>query len=152
MNISVFLKRIFFLWCLVYPCLLLHAQNATIELPPKFPNCEQIPNEQLRNCFFFEVQNHIYQNFKSKDSLSTSIQVLFNVNKKGKITTFYIDAPSPELKQETQRVFDLFPVVKPGIYAGNPTEQQFRLQIVLPLQKPQWEVKQEAQQPTNQHD
>lgn len=126
------------------------SQNSFIELPPKFSNCAQTPKEQLRNCFFYEVQNHVYQNFKAKDSISITIQVLFNVDKQGRISTFYTDAPTKELREEVTRVFNLFPIIQPGTHAGKPAEQQFRLQIVLPLKKPQWEIKEETKPINNQ--
>jgi hypothetical protein len=61
---------------------------------------------------------------------------LFYVDKQGKISTYYTDAATKQLREEVNRVFSLFPVIQPGTHAGKPTEQQFRFQIMLPLKKP----------------
>jgi hypothetical protein len=75
---------------------------------------------------------------------------LFNLDKQGKITTFYTDAATKELREEVTRVFNLFQIIQPETHAGKPTEQQFRLKIVLPLQKPQWEIIEETRPISNQ--
>ena len=64
------------------------------------------------------------------------VQVLFEVNKKGEFKVIYLDAIYDELKEESKRVFELLPNVKPATYNGKPTFVQYSIGIAIPLIEP----------------
>ncbi len=106
---------------------------------PVFPNCEGKQGVELQNCFYFEVQQFVYTNFKvpsGSEELKTAVNVLFEVSDKGDIKVQHVDAVNELLVTETHRVFALLPKVKPPLYNGNPTYSKYSLRIPIPLQNP----------------
>lgn len=47
--------------------------------------------------------------------------------------TIFIEAKHKSLKEETQRIFDLFSQIEPATYNGNPMFRQYSMSIYLPL-------------------
>ena len=114
---------------------------STYEKPPVFIECDSLTVDQLKSCFNFTLNSFIYNNFKlpeivSEESYKGNVQVLFEVDKEGRFKIVYIDAIYDELKEESKRVFDALPKIKPATYNGNPTFVQYSLSIGIPLVKP----------------
>lgn len=112
------------------------------EKPPVFTGCESEPIANLKACFNNQINQHIYQNFKTPqivadDNYKGDVKVLFEVDKEGKISVLYADAVYDELKTETKRVFDTLPKIQPGTYNGKPTFFQYSLSIKIPLVDPE---------------
>lgn len=117
----------------------------TYENPPVFSECDSEVAEELKSCFNFTLNNFIYQNFKvpqivSDKSYEGDVQVLFEVNREGEFKVLYLDAIYDELKEESKRVFDSLPKIKPATYNGNPTFSQYSITIAIPLVKPSREI------------
>ncbi|MHA7841903.1 MAG: gliding motility protein RemB [Winogradskyella sp.] len=118
---------------------------STYEKPPVFIECDSLTVGQLKSCFNFTLNSFIYNNFKvpeivSEESYKGNVQVLFEVNKEGRFNIVYVDAIYDELKEESKRVFDALPKIKPATYNGKPTFVQYSLSIGIPLVKPVKEV------------
>jgi hypothetical protein len=132
----------FFLLSLFLIGIVAQSQNIQIyEKPPVFPGCELEPINNLKACFNNKINQYIYQNFKvpqivSDESYKGDIQILFEVDKEGKITVLYIDAVYEELKEETARVFNELPKITPGTYNGKTTYFQYSLAVKIPLIDP----------------
>lgn len=112
--------------------------TSTYEKPPVFSECSTSAVDSLMPCFRFQLNQFIFKNFKvpdivTKESYSGSIEVLFEVDKKGNFKTIYIDAIYDALKQETRRVFSSIPQIQPATYNGNPTFAQYTIKIKIPL-------------------
>ncbi len=134
--------KYFFLFILLCFHVIGFSQNInTYEKPPVFPECESEAFENLKSCFNNKINQFIFENFKvpqqvTEDSYKGDIKVLFEVDKEGIIKVIYVDAVYEELKEETKRVFDTLPKVKPSTYNGNPTYVQYSIGIKIPLINP----------------
>lgn len=106
---------------------------------PVFPNCEGKQSAELQSCFYFEVQNFVYNNFKvpsNAEDLKTAVNILFEVDQEGKFKVQYVDAVNEELIAESKRVFALLPKIQPSTYNGNPSYSKYSIRIPIPLQNP----------------
>ncbi|WP_100610143.1 gliding motility protein RemB [Confluentibacter lentus] len=108
------------------------------EKPPVYTNCEGVSFDAQQNCFNSQVRQFIFENFKVPQHVSNAnyngeVSVIFEVNAEGQFKIVYTDAMYDELKEETKRVFGLFPTIKPGTYNGKPTFKQYSIAIKIPL-------------------
>lgn len=113
--------------------------QANSEKFPVFPNCEGKQSTELQSCFYFEVQNFVYNNFKvpaNAQELKTAVNVLFEVDQEGNFKVQYVDAINEELTTESKRVFALLPKIQPSTYNGKPTYSKYSIRIPIPLQNP----------------
>lgn len=113
--------------------------QANSEKFPIFPNCEGKQPTELQSCFYFEVQNFVYNNFKvptNAQELKTAVNVLFEVDQEGNFKVQYVDAVNEELTAESRRVFALLPKIQPSTYNGKPTYSKYSIRIPIPLQNP----------------
>ena len=67
----------------------LWSQDKKVEQFPIFPTCENKFNEELEICFYYEVQQKIFTNFKVPQSVTDNnfkgnFIVLFEVNQEGR--------------------------------------------------------------------
>ncbi len=117
----------------------IYAQDTFLyEKPPVFPNCELVEIDSLQQCFDRNIFTHIYENFKVPqkaldENYKGEVAVLFEVDTTGLFKVVYVDAIYNELKDETKRVFELFPKVKPATYNGRTTYKQYSVSIKIPL-------------------
>ena len=105
---------------------------------PVFPNCENLEDKALANCFYNQVQDFVFQNFVVPENLvqnnfKGNIKVLFEVSENGIFKIIYVNAVDDLLIQETKRVFGEFPNVKPSTYNGKPKFSQYSITISIPL-------------------
>ncbi|MGV3695669.1 gliding motility protein RemB [Flavobacterium sp.] len=115
-----------------------NAQKDT-ERFPVFPSCEGMQSQALETCFYNQVQDFVYNNFKvpetlEKDNFKGSIIVLFEVNDAGNFKVLYVDAVHESLVTESKRVFEKMPKISPATYNGNPTYAKYTIKIGIPLQ------------------
>lgn len=120
--------------------LLSNAQTATknAEQFPVFSSCENLYNKELESCFYTEVQDFIYNNFKVPENLiqsgfKGSVIVLFEVDDKGRFNVQYVDAVDDQLVKESKRVFGEFSQVGPPTFNGKPTYSKYTIKIAIPL-------------------
>ena len=117
-----------------------NAQTATknAEQFPVFPICENLYNKELESCFYTQVQDFIYNNFKVPENLTQSgfkgtVIVLFEVNDTGKFNVQYVDAVDEQLVKESKRVFAGFSQIGPPTFNGKPTYSKYTIKIAIPL-------------------
>lgn len=106
---------------------------------PAFKECENASNEEQESCFYNTIQTFVYNNFKVKsaDSITKgTIYAVFEVDTIGNFKPLYIDAPSKELKSETEVIFSKLPKVQPATYSGRKVYSKFNLKIAIPLEEP----------------
>ncbi len=110
----------------------------TVQQFPTFPGCESLDTASRESCFYNKLQTFVFENFKATDADAGkgTVIVLFEVTEEGTFVVQYVDAPKPELAEESRRVFALLPKVQPATYNGNPTYAKYTIRIDLPLQKP----------------
>lgn len=118
---------------------LLFSQNQNLEQFPRFANCENKNGPELEICFYNQIQNFVFQNFKIPNNLiqnnyKGTIIVLFEVDTIGVFKVQYVDAIYPELSDESKRVFSSLPKIKPATFNGIPTYAQYTLNIKIPLE------------------
>jgi len=106
---------------------------------PVFPGCENKQGKDLEDCFYSKVQDFVFTNFKTPETLTAyngSVIVLFEVDNTGKFVVQYVDAEKPELAEESRRVFGQMPKITAPTFNGNPTYSKYTIKIAIPLQKP----------------
>lgn len=106
---------------------------------PVFPSCEELQFQALETCFYNQVQDFVYNNFKvpenqKQNNFKGTIIVLFEVSETGKFKVLYVDAVDEALVAESKRVFDKMPKITPATYGGNPTYAKYTIKIGIPLQ------------------
>lgn len=121
--------------------LLVQAQDNTkvSERFPVFPDCESQQDAALEACFYNQVHDFVYANFKVSDEVSNknykgTVIVLFEVTDAGKFIVQYVDANEKSLVEESKRVFEKMPTVSPATYNGKPTYAKYTIRIAIPLQ------------------
>ena len=118
---------------------LLFSQNQNSEQFPIFPNCENKNGVELENCFYNQIQNFVFNNFKVPENLKqnnykgTAI-VLFEVDTIGVFKVQYVDAVYPELIDESKRIFSTLPKIKPATFSGKSTYSRYTINIRIPLE------------------
>lgn len=117
------------------------AQITTMEQFPVFPDCKVATIREQEACFYNQLQNFVYDNFKVPQSVTDknfkgNVIALFEVDTTGTFKVLYVDAPFPELIDETKRVFSQLPKVEPSKYAGKPTYSKYSIKIAIPTVKP----------------
>ncbi|RTY90024.1 gliding motility protein RemB [Flavobacterium sp. GT3R68] len=123
--------------------------DKSLEQFPVFPKCENMQSESLEACFYDEVQDFVFNNFKVPENLKQSnykgnVTVLFEVDDKGNFKVLYVDAVGAALIEESKKVLGMFPKIKPPTYNGMPTYSKYTLRISIPL-KSAAEIKAEAE-------
>lgn len=107
---------------------------------PTFPSCENKQPAELEQCFYNEIQTFVFNNFEVSNSLPNDykgvITTIFEVTDKGNFKIIYIDSNQKLLKEETQRVFNLLPSIKPATYNDRAIYSKFTIKIAIPLQNP----------------
>ena len=116
------------------------AQNSkNTERFPVFPSCQGMEFQALETCFYNQVQDFVYNNFKVPEKLKESnykgaVIVLFEVNDAGNFKVIYVDAIEESLITESKRVFGQLPKISPATYNGTPTYAKYTIKIAIPLQ------------------
>jgi hypothetical protein len=135
------MKRSLLLLAMLFPFFTNAQTLSTYEKPPLFSECKSEVFESLKSCFNYTLNTFIFENFKvpqivNDETYSGSVEVLFEVDKKGEFNVLYVDAVYNELKEESKRVFGLLPQIEPATYNGKPTFVQYSISIAIPLIKP----------------
>ena len=107
---------------------------------PVFPACEGLQSKNLEACFYNQLQDFVFDNFKVPQEITAknyqgNVIVLFEVDTVGAFKVQYVDAIETSLVDESKRVFASIPKVKPATYNGNPTYAKYTIKIAIPLVK-----------------
>lgn len=134
-----FMKKIFSLIALFSLAATAQVSNNSMERFPVFPACEGQELKALENCFYNQVQDFVYNNFKVPAALQEknykgSLIVLFEVNDQGNFKVIYVDALEESLASEGRRVFGQMPKISPPTHNGEPTYAKYTIKIAVPLQ------------------
>lgn len=108
---------------------------------PVFPACENLQFQELETCFYSQVQDFVFTNFKVPEDLiqknfKGTVIVIFEVNAKGEFSVQYVDAIESSLVAESKRVFGEMPKISPPTYNGKPTYAKYTIRIAIPLKNP----------------
>lgn len=111
----------------------------TTERFPIFASCEGMEFKALETCFYNQVQDFVFHNFKMSNNLvqnnfKGNVIVLFEVTEGGTFKVIFVDAVDEALIAESKRVFGKLPKVSPATYNGQPTYAKYTLKIAIPLQ------------------
>jgi hypothetical protein len=107
---------------------------------PVFPACEGMQSKNLETCFYNQLQDFVFDNFKVPQEITAknyngNVIVLFEVDTAGIFKIQYVDAIEASLITESKRVFASLPKVKPATYNGSPTYAKYTIKIAIPLVK-----------------
>lgn len=114
--------------------------NTTSEVYPEFEACANVDFSNQASCFNNTLINYIKANFEMpeivrEENYRGQLTIIFEVDEEGRFQLIYMDAAYDELKEETQRVFESLPVLKPATYNGRPIHMQFKMPLQIPLDK-----------------
>ena len=106
---------------------------------PVFPACKGMEFKALETCFYNQLQDFVFNNFKVPENLKQNnfkgnVIVLFEVTEGGNFKVIFVDAVDEELVSESKRVFGKLPKVSPATYNGQPTYAKYTIKIAIPLQ------------------
>jgi hypothetical protein len=106
---------------------------------PVFPACKDLQFRELEACFYNQVQDFVYHNFKVPENLVQNnfkgiVVVLFEVTNVGDFKVQYVDAVDASLVTESKRVFGTLPRITPPLYNGQATYSKYTIKIAIPLQ------------------
>ncbi len=109
-----------------------------IENVPVFPGCENVEEDQKRNCFQEKMQEHIRENFKYpkkavKKKISGKVFVIFTIDKDGSIINIVTRGPHKLLEKEAVRIIKKLPKMQPGKHKGKPVRVPFAIPLTFKL-------------------
>ena len=114
---------------------------------PTFPGCEDLSDEELKNCTVNKINQYVLKNFNTalgkKNGIigETKIIVQFKINNEGAITDVRSRSMAKEkeariaLQNEAERVIKSFPKMIPGEYDGKTVDILYSLPILLAVPK-----------------
>lgn len=113
--------------------------NLSSEVYPEFDECKNVDYASQARCFNQTLIAYIISNFKIPEIVQTEsykgqLTIIFEVDESGEFQLIYLDAAYDELKEETERVFESLPKIKPATYNGRPIHMQFKMPLRIPLQ------------------
>lgn len=114
---------------------------AVIENVPVFPGCEnEKGNNAKKQCMSDKISAFVNKKF-NKDlagelglSGRMRINVIFKIDKSGKITNIMARAPHPGLEKEAKRVVGMLPKMQPGKQRGKSVTVPYSLPILFQVQ------------------
>ncbi len=115
--------------------LLSWAQDTTY---PQFDSCkDSVSKEEQKTCFetsfFKEVKRLLEEHPQYAELESTSISLIFDVDKEGRFNLIFIDTEDQLVKDIIRSIFGQLPDLEPAKAYGNATFMQFNLNFKLPI-------------------
>ncbi len=113
---------------------------AVIENVPEYPGCNKGNNAKKKKCMSDKITKFVQRNFNTDlaGDLGLSgrqrINVIFKIDKTGKITGIRSRAPHPRLEKEAARVINKLPKMKPGKQRGKAVTVPYSLPIIFQVQ------------------
>lgn len=119
-------------------------ENPNVSLPAFFnKKCEKSDSpEELRKCFWSNIENTIIRNFDtkllSKTNLNGEVKVncQFQVDTNAKIINVKVQAPNPIISNELEKIINEIPnIYKPAYWNGKAITSSFRITIPFKLRQ-----------------
>ena len=114
---------------------------SVIDQVPVFPGCEDMTNEEKRDCMSKKISMHVNKNFNTElaNILNLTgrqrINVIFIIDKEGDIVDVRSRAPHPDLEAEAIRVIKTLPHFEPGVNNGKTVNMPYSLPIIFQVVK-----------------
>ena len=110
---------------------------AEVEEVPVFPGCEN--EADTRACFQKMIQRHISKNFRypqeaQNKGIQGRVAVMFTIDEEGRITDIRKRGPHALLENETVRIIEKLPQMKPGKAGGKAVRVPFSIPINFKLE------------------
>ncbi|MGB6152161.1 MAG: M56 family metallopeptidase [Pricia sp.] len=110
---------------------------ATVDEVPIFPGCEDASDP--RACFQEKMQRHISKNFRypeeaQRQGVQGRVSVMFTIDEAGNITNIRKRGPHALLENETVRIIEKLPQMKPGKHEGEAVRIPFSIPINFKLE------------------
>jgi len=105
-----------------------------VDSPPLFSNCIGYDIDSQKECFESILNQHIQDNIRFPESAFDSkiggrVFVNFIINSKGKVSNILTRGPDSSLEEETVRVLELIPELKPAKVNGVPVSISYSLPV-----------------------
>ncbi|MCR9265042.1 MAG: TonB family protein [Flavobacteriaceae bacterium] len=110
-----------------------------IEDAPTFPGCENVTDkEEKKLCFQEMMQKHIRKHFRYPEiaqemGLEGRVNVVFTIQKDGKIADVRMRGPHESLETEAARIISKLPQMIPGKQRGTAVKVPFSIPITFKL-------------------
>ena len=110
-----------------------------VDSAPVFPGCEKYEGnkEKLKKCLTKKIRRFVHRRFDQDltgdlgITGTVKINVIFVVDKQGRISQIKAVSPYKELRDEATRVIQSLPAMKPGKKGGKNVNVMYRLPIVF---------------------
>ncbi len=106
-----------------------------------YPGCEEYNVDDYSRCFTNKIRQHIARQFHTEVAKELNlpndqakIRVVFEVDEKGMVNVISVDAPHPQLKEETINVFKKLPVMKPAVENNKPVKTRYNLPVNVSIE------------------
>ncbi|GAB1855327.1 hypothetical protein MHTCC0001_01600 [Flavobacteriaceae bacterium MHTCC 0001] len=113
---------------------------AIIEEPPIYPGCENLDKNQTKRCMADAIQKFVRTKFDSQIASKVGlvgrqrINIIFKIDRKGKIINVHSRARNSELEEEANRVISLLPKMQPGRQRGRTVTVPYSLPIIFQVE------------------
>jgi len=107
-----------------------------VQQAPVFPGCEEA--EDPRACFNEHLQEHIRKNFNYpeeafKKGIQGRVNIMFTIDREGKVTDIKKRGPDPLLEEEAVRIIEKLPQMQPGRQEGQTVDVPYSIPISFKL-------------------
>ncbi|SEP72747.1 Antitoxin component YwqK of the YwqJK toxin-antitoxin module [Hyunsoonleella jejuensis] len=109
---------------------------------PIYPGCENVLGfKNQKKCLSKSISEHVAKSFNTEMAANLGLEgrqrvnVIFKIDKQGKVIDAKSRAPHPLLEIEAIRVVKLLPKMKPGMQLGKPVVVPYSLPIVFAVQE-----------------
>jgi len=107
-----------------------------VQQAPVFPGCEEA--EDPRACFNEHLQEHIRKNFNYpeeafKKGIQGRVNIMFTIDREGKVTDIKKRGPDPLLEEEGVRIIEKLPQMQPGRQEGQTVDVPYSIPISFKL-------------------
>ncbi len=110
-----------------------------IEQVPVYPGCEEAKDQ--KQCMSNKITQLIAKSFnvdlaQNLDLKTGKHRIItqFMINNKGKVSDIKVKAPHPKLEEETRRIINLIPKMKPGMQDGKAVKVRYNLPIIFKVE------------------
>ena len=114
---------------------------SVIDQVPVFPGCEDMNNDEQRDCMSRNISMHVNRNFNTEFATALNlkgrqrINVIFKIDTNGNIVDVRSKAPHPALEAEAIRVIKTLPKFTPGEHKGKKVNVPYSLPIIFQVQE-----------------
>ncbi len=106
-----------------------------LEQFPVFPDCKELQDRNLEECFYKSFYDNLREAYKHPDTTMAALTagLRFEVSEKGEFEIIVLDAQEPRVQSALETAIENMEVIEPATYSGKPVFMQFIVNIPIPM-------------------